>query len=104
MQPGNQQKASLFSFLWFLSFCRIPRLGSLVLDHEQLSGRRCLFFQIRGTFPKPMVVPSLFILYCNYSGARFLAACGGSLIHLQRTWPPPAANTTVIRRRSRKEG
>ena len=58
-------KASLFSFLWFLSFCRKPRLGSVVLDYEQLSGRRCLFFQMRGTFPKPMVVSSLLAWCCQ---------------------------------------
>src|SRR6266487_2424058 len=59
MIPGNRQKASLSSFLWFLSFYRGPLLGSLGLDHEQSTGRRCLFFQMHGTFPKPMVVSSL---------------------------------------------
>ncbi len=31
----------------------------------------------------------------NYSGARFLAACGGSFIRLQRTVPPQAAQSAA---------
>src|SRR3989442_4775302 len=44
MKPGNQQKASLSSFLWFLSFCRTPRPRLLGVGSRAVVGKALPLF------------------------------------------------------------